>query len=78
MPAKRQFWQASAVNYTRDPCSMLLKDLKDELDAIDHYLSAARKMQNHELSVLLQRIALDEQLHAEHLQRLIRQIIRKG
>lgn len=71
-PAQKQYWHAGLINYTTDPCSMLLADMRDELDAADRYRSTALSCSNRPLKPLLERIALDETLHAECLQRLIR------
>ena len=56
----------------RDIDPQLLADMRDELDAADRYRSTALSCSNRPLKPLLERIALDETLHAECLQRLIR------
>lgn len=50
---------------------MLLGDMRAELDAADAYRSAARFCCNAALCPLLERLADDETLHAECLQKLI-------
>lgn len=73
-PCQKQYWQAGLVNYTCDPCSMLLANLKGELDAVDAYLAVAKKLNNRCAAPLLERIAMDEKIHAEILQCMIRSI----
>ena len=70
-PAQKQYWHAGLVNYATDPCCMLLGDMRAELDAADAYRSAARFCCNAALCPLLERLADDETLHAECLQKLI-------
>lgn len=71
-PVKKQFWHAGLVNYTCDPCSMLLINLRAELDAVDCYLATAKRVCNRCLAPMLERIALDEKIHADIMQHLIR------
>lgn len=73
-PAQNQYWQAGFVNYTCDPCCMLLCNLRGELDAVDHYLAAARQLKNRCVAPLLERIALDEKVHADLLQYMIKKM----
>lgn len=70
-PAQKQYWHAGLVNYATDPCCMLLGGMRAELDAADAYRSAARLCCNAALCPLLERLADDETLHAECLQKLI-------
>lgn len=73
-PMKKQYWHAGLVNYNCDPCGMMLVDLRGELDAVDCYLATARQLCNRCLAPLLERIALDEKIHADILQHLIRML----
>lgn len=70
-PAQKQYWHAGLINYATDPCSLLLCDMRTELDTADRYCAAARRCCNAALRPLLERIADDETLHAECFQRLI-------
>ena len=70
-PAQKQYWNARLVNYATDPCSLLLCDMRAELDAADAYRTAARRCCNTALRPFLERLAADETLHAECLQQLI-------
>ena len=70
-PAQKQYWHAGLVNYATDPCTLLLCDMRTELDTADRYRAAARRCCNAALRPLLERLADDETLHAECLQQLI-------
>lgn len=70
-PAQKQYWHAGLVNYATDPCSLLLCNMRTELDTADRYRTAARRCCNEALRPLLERLADDETLHAECLQKLI-------
>ena len=59
------------INYATDPCTLLLCDMRTELDTADRYRAAARRCCNAALRPLLERLADDETLHAECLQQLI-------
>lgn len=76
-PSTRSWWNAGAVNYSRELCKALLVNLRDETDTHRSYLEAARRVKNPSVAALLRRIALDERLHMEIFTKLINVNCRK-
>lgn len=65
------YWSGRWVNYCKPIKSMLQIDLQDEIDAVYAYKSGAQIVSNKSLQKLLLRIAVDEELHAKIITKLL-------
>lgn len=61
----RQFWNAAAVQYDRNPCKALLLSIEGEQGAIAQYGRHIQCIQDESVRELLRRIILDEELHIQ-------------
>lgn len=60
-----QYWSPQYVNYTKSPRDILLENIKGEEKAIKQYQSHISRIKDPQVTALLKRIVLDEQLHLE-------------
>ncbi|MEG2086459.1 MAG: ferritin family protein, partial [Clostridia bacterium] len=68
------FLSGKWVDYSTNIVQMLENDIKGEVEAAATYLKTADAVKNESLSKLLRRIAKDEELHAEILTSLLKQV----
>lgn len=61
------FFSASAISYSKSVRKMLMDDLAGELCAIENYDKILCKLYNEEVSAVIARIKLDEELHVRVL-----------
>jgi len=61
------FFSASAISYSKSVRKMLMDDLAGELCAIENYDKILCKLCNEEVSAVIARIKLDEELHVRVL-----------
>ena len=66
-PYKCDFYSSTFVNYSKNPKKMLLDDIAGELKAINDYKEMQSVLKNEEVSALISRIVLDEELHVKVL-----------
>jgi bacterioferritin len=57
------FYSASSVSYTRTPKRMILDDIAGEIKAVKSYSDVILAVGDSELSAILTRIKIDEELH---------------
>ena len=66
-PYKYNFYNTACVNYSNSVQKMLLDDISSEMLAVKEYEKMAKLVDNDDVSAILLRIALDEQLHIKVL-----------
>lgn len=72
-PKTKNFWDASTVCYDQNIPKALENNIKIETYAYNSYLETAKKVCNPTLAALLERIAMDEKLHLEQFEHLLKQ-----
>ena len=55
------------ISYSKSPVKMLIDDITGEMVAIDEYEKMCEKLQEEDVSALIKRIMLDEQVHIKVL-----------
>ncbi len=70
-PNKNQYYSTEYVSYSKTPTKMVLDDYKLELEAIAIYNKMLTLLDNEQVSALISRIILDEQLHAKTFRDLL-------
>ncbi len=73
-PLKWNFYNTGNVSYTKTPQKMLMDDITGELLAIKEYEKMLSCLQNEEVSAVIARIILDEQLHVKILKGYLEKI----
>lgn len=73
-PLKWNFYNTGSVSYTKTPQKMLMDDITGELLAIKEYEKMISCLQNEEVSAVIARIILDEQLHVKILKGYLEKI----
>lgn len=73
-PYKFDFYSTRAVSYSSDPTKMILDDIRGETEAICTYEEMTRKLQNKQVTEIIRRIILDEQLHLKTLKELLEEL----
>lgn len=66
-PYKCDFYSSSFVNYSKTAKKMLMDDIAGELKAINDYREMQSVLKNEEVSAIVSRIILDEELHVKVL-----------
>lgn len=66
-PHFTQFYTTAELSYFKRPQQMLLDSISGEMQAIAEYKNMQKRLKNEDVSALLARITLDEQLHLETL-----------
>ncbi len=66
-----QFWDGGNVNYTKTLGDLLLADIRMEEAAIFGYRQAAERIEDDAVCAVLERIALDEEVHLALLKELL-------
>lgn len=74
---KNIYWQASMVNYSSAPSSMLRLDIEGEKGAVAFYEQTAKMTDQPELKSLMLRLAEDERLHVKILSDLYSRYFRR-
>lgn len=69
------WWSGAWPDPTTDPAGMLLRDLSDERRAVRTYERLAAETENAQIASLLRRIAADEELHVEILERAYAELV---
>ena len=69
-PCGFQFFNASGVAYSKTPNKMLLDDISGEMMAINGYEEMLEKIEDENVSAIISRILLDENLHIHALKEL--------
>lgn len=67
LPYRCNYYNTSYVSYSKSPYKMLLDDINGELKAIDDYGFVISKLCNEQVSSVISRIILDEELHIKVL-----------
>lgn len=70
-PNTEVFYNASQVSRATAPVKMIMDDIQGEMNAISEYQKMLFVLKNEDVSAIIQRITLDEQLHLETLKRLL-------
>ncbi len=65
------FFNSSTVAQSTSPQKMLMDNIEGELNAISDYKKMLMLLKNQQVSAIVQRIILDEQLHVETLKKLL-------
>lgn len=73
-PLKWNFYNTSGVSYTKTPQKMLMDDITGELLAIKEYEKMLSCLRSEEVSAVISRIILDEQLHVKILKEYLEKI----
>ncbi len=71
LPNKNKFYSTEYVSYSKVPIKMVMDDYRLELEAIAIYNKMLSLLENEQVSALISRIILDEQLHAQVFRDLI-------
>lgn len=66
-PYQYNFYNTSKISYNTTPQKMLLDDIAGELSAINEYENMIKRLKSEEVSAVISRIILDEQLHVKAL-----------
>lgn len=61
------FYNSASICYSKTPVKMLIDDITGEMVAVSEYEKMCQKIKNEDLSALIKRIILDEQLHIKAL-----------
>jgi len=70
-PFGLEYYKTSSFVYSKTPQKMLLDSISGELVAIGDYIKAIGKIEDENVSAVLQRIRLDEELHVKVLKELL-------
>lgn len=68
------FWNSGMLSYSRDARAILTGNIADEKKAMEFYQQTAREISDPLVSVVLNRIALDEKLHVSILTRCLQEL----
>lgn len=68
------YFTCNYTNYSKDVREFLSQDIEWETSAKEEYLEFASKTKNQSLCELLTRIAMDEEMHAEILKQIYKEI----
>lgn len=71
----RGFWQGGFVNYTLNPKEMIQGDINGEKEAIRGYKDVIRLSKNDDVKALIARIVMDEEVHIETLESILRSLL---
>ncbi len=71
----RGFWQGGFVNYMLNPKEMIQSDINGEKEAIRGYRDVIRLSKNDEIKALIERIIIDEEIHIETLESILRSLL---
>lgn len=71
VPRSNLYFDTSAVSQSTTPQKMIMDDIQGELDAIAEYKKMLYVLKNEDVSAIIQRIVLDEQLHLEVLKQML-------
>lgn len=69
-PNLTRFYTTYELSYYKKPQQMLLDSISGEMQAIAEYKNMQKRLKNEEVSALIARIILDEQLHLDTLNEL--------
>ena len=70
-PLKWNFYSPSEISYTKNPQKMLMDDIMGELLAIKEYEKMIKLLENEQVSAVISRIILDEELHVKVLKNFL-------
>lgn len=70
-PNSKVWYNTSAVSQATKPQKMLMDDIVGEMGAIECYQKMLQVLKNEQVSALIERIILDEQLHLQILKKLL-------
>ncbi len=73
-PRLFDFYSTAAVSYSSEPEKMIRDDIRGEQEAIRQYQSMLRRLRNEQVSAVISRIILDEELHLRTLQSIMSEI----
>ncbi len=74
LPLEYSFYSASAVTYSKTPQKMLLDNISGEMLAISDYNNMINSICNEQVTAVLARIKLDEELHVLVLKERLKEI----
>lgn len=70
-PGSKVWYNTSTVSQSTTPQKMLMDDIVGEMGAIECYQKMLQVLKNEQVSALIERIILDEQLHLLTLKKLL-------
>lgn len=70
-PFGYNYYTSAGVSYSKTPIKMLIDDVSGEILAVSQYEKMAEQLKNEEVSAVIKRIALDEELHVRVLKERI-------
>ncbi|MBE7090606.1 MAG: hypothetical protein E7363_01670 [Clostridiales bacterium] len=73
-PNFTRFYTTGELSYFKRPQQMLLDSISGEMQAIAEYKNMQKRLKNEDVSTLIARILLDEQLHLDTLNDLYRKL----
>ena len=74
MPFEYSFYSAKSVTYSKTPQKMLLDNISGEMLAISDYTKMINEICNEQVTAVLSRIKLDEELHVLVLKERLKEI----
>lgn len=74
-PYKTEFFSSSCISYSKTAKKMLLDDISGEMLAINEYNLMLEKLENEEVSAIIKRILLDEELHLLALKKCMKNLM---
>lgn len=73
-PYKCDYFNTSNVRYSKTPKKMIMDDITGELVAIEEYKDMINRLKNENVSAIISRIILDEELHVKVLKDILSRI----
>lgn len=70
-PNSKLFYNTSTVSTATTPSKMIMDDIEGELNAIADYQKMLFVLKNEQVSAIIQRIIIDEQLHLQTLKTVL-------
>ena len=70
-PNTKTYYDTSTVSQSKTAQKMLMDDIEGEMNAIADYHKMLFILKNEQVSAIIQRIVLDEQLHLETLKKML-------
>lgn len=70
-PGSKVYYDTSCVAQSTTPAKMIMDDIAGELNAIAEYNKMLFVLKNEDVSAIIQRIKMDEELHLEALKQML-------
>lgn len=74
-PYRSEFFTTAYLCYSKTTKKMLLDDISGELLAIETYKEMLSKLKNEDVSAVISRIIIDEELHVKALKECLKKVI---